>query len=341
MPSRPHPSRRKAITYLSVGYRLTGLTLVGLIIGSLLLDPLNEPPFPLLWPLLGTTMLVLLLATRLLRPSRKGQATRDPVEVAPPVLGRWTALNSPADKVPSHGTHGYGQTYAIDVVAEPEPSRISADRAAGRAADRAEVLRPAFTWFWPLVRRPDAFPAHGAPLLAVADGTVVRACDTQRDHLSRTSLPMLAYLMLIEGMARALVGPTRVTGNHVILDLGDDTYAMYCHLRRGSLKVRPGDRVRVGQTLAACGNSGNSTEPHVHFQLMDSPDLDAARGVPFRWRGVGLPANGETFTVEAATEDPVRGEPGTAARQPHRRREPKAPRKPARQPPQARGTVAP
>ncbi|MFD7546258.1 M23 family metallopeptidase [Streptomyces sp. NPDC059816] len=302
MPNRPHPTRRRAVTYLSISYRLTGLTLGALIIGSFVFDPLDRPPFPLLWPLLGVTMLVLLLVTRLVRPARNGQPAREPVEVAPPVTGRWTALNSPADKVPSHGTHGYGQTYAIDVVAEPEPDRIPGDRTGDPTGDPTEGLRPAFNWLWPLTRRPDAFPAFGAPLLAVADGTVVRASDTQRDHLSRTSLPMLAYLMLVEGMARAMAGPTRVTGNYVILDLGDDTYAMYCHLRRGSLKVRPGDRVRVGQVLATCGNSGNSTEPHVHFQLMDSPELDAARGVPFRWRGVGLPANGETFTVDAAAE---------------------------------------
>jgi murein DD-endopeptidase MepM/ murein hydrolase activator NlpD len=76
---------------------------------------------------------------------------------------------------------------------------------------------------------------------------------------------------------------------------------MYGHLRRGSLTVRPGDRVRAGQPIARCGNSGNSTEPHVHFQLMDGPDLDAARGIPFTWRGIGVPGNGETFTAPATS----------------------------------------
>ncbi|MEU3744751.1 MULTISPECIES: M23 family metallopeptidase [Streptomyces] len=205
---------------------------------------------------------------------------RATVEVGPPVVGRWSAMNSPADRTPSHGTHQYGQTYAIDIVEEGE-----------------ERPRPAFAPLWPLVRRNRDFPAFDAPLLAVADATVVHAEDGQRDHLSRNSLPAVLYLMLIESAVRVLAGARRVTGNHLVLDLGDGTYAMYAHLRRGSLAVRAGDRVVAGQELARCGNSGNSTEPHVHFQLMDGPDLETARGVPFTWRGIGVPANGETFTT--------------------------------------------
>ncbi|MEU4463059.1 M23 family metallopeptidase [Streptomyces sp. NPDC024017] len=212
----------------------------------------------------------------------------EPLEVAPPVTGRWSALNSPADRTPSHGVHAHGQTYAIDIVAEPEPG-----------------ARPAFGWLWPLARRPQDFPAHGAPILAVADATVVRAMDGQRDHLSRNSLPGLLYLMLIEGSVRELFSVNRILGNHIVLDLGNGTHAAYAHLQRGSLTVREGDRVRAGQQLARCGNSGNSTEPHLHFQLMDGPDPDAARGVPFTWQGIGVPRNGETFeappTVTART----------------------------------------
>ncbi|MFH8293398.1 M23 family metallopeptidase [Streptomyces sp. NPDC018059] len=212
-----------------------------------------------------------------------------PVETEAPVAGRWSALNSPADKVPSHGTHGLGQTYAIDIVAVPEEG----------------PARPAFAWLWPLARRNRAFPAFGAPLLAVGDATVVHAEDGQRDHLSRNSLAALLYFFVIEGIGRTLGGARRIVGNHVILDLGEGTYAMYAHVQRGSLAVRAGDKVVAGQPLARCGNSGNSTEPHLHFQLMDGPDLDTARGVPFSWRGVGVPRNRETFTArEEATQVP-------------------------------------
>ncbi|MFF9688158.1 M23 family metallopeptidase [Streptomyces sp. NPDC014623] len=216
-------------------------------------------------------------------------ASRDAVEVLAPVTGRWSALNSPADRVPSHGVHAYGQTYAIDIVAE--------------GAEGPSAGRPGFAWLWPVARGPRAFPAFGAPLLAVADATVVTADDTQRDHLSRNSLLGLAWLLLAEGEVRGLAGAHRVLGNRVVLDLGDGTYAAYAHVRRGSLQVRAGDTVRAGQQIARCGNSGNSTEPHVHFQLMDHPDLDRARGVPFTWRGIGVPANGEVFVAGRAVSD--------------------------------------
>ncbi|MFD6171816.1 hypothetical protein ACFWH0_22935 [Streptomyces coeruleorubidus] len=58
--------------------------------------------------------------------------------------------------------------------------------------------------------------------------------------------------------------------------------------------------MRAGQVLARCGNSGNSSEPHLHFQLMDGPDPDAARGIPFTWHGIGVPANGEIFEAHPA-----------------------------------------
>lgn len=216
-----------------------------------------------------------------------------PVEVAPPVTGRWSALNSPADKVPSHGTHNLAQTYAIDIVAEPAEGPV----------------RPDPVWFWPIAHPNQAYPAFEAPLHAVADATVVHAEDGQRDHLSRSSLAGVLYFWLIEGVGRTLGGARRIVGNHVVLDLGEGTYAVYAHVQRASLEVRAGDKVVAGQVLGRCGNSGNSTQPHVHFQLMDGPDLDTARGVPFRWHGVGVPAGGEAFTVgeEAAAPGLSRG----------------------------------
>ncbi|MEV7642129.1 M23 family metallopeptidase [Streptomyces rubiginosohelvolus] len=273
-----------------VAMRLSWLVLFALMIGEFVTD-LPGPGWATTF-LPAMVVLALMVATMALqaRAAAPRGEPRPPVEVDPPVTGRWSALNSPADKVPSHGTHVYGQTYAIDIVADPE------------TGEGEPPSRPAFRWLWPLFRRNRAFPAFGAPLLAVADATVVRASDGQRDHLSRNSLLGLIYLMLIEGNVRSIAGAHRVIGNHVVLDLGDGTYAVYAHARRDSLRVKAGDTVRAGQRIGSVGNSGNSSEPHLHVHLMDGPDLDDARGVPFTWRGVGVPANGETFTVDAAGE---------------------------------------
>jgi hypothetical protein len=203
--------------------------------------------------------------------------------VAPPVTGRWSAFNSPAGKVPSHGTHGLGQTYAIDLVYEPAPG---ARPAFGAGAD-----------FLP----PQEFPAFGEDVRAPADGRVVAVRNAARDHLSRSSWAAYAYMM-VEVSLREVAGSRFMLGNVVILDLGDGVHAVLAHLQRGSAVVRPGQLVRAGEVLARCGNSGNSSEPHLQFQLMDHRWPFLAAGLPFVFTAVsadgqvreaGIPADEE------------------------------------------------
>ena len=72
-----------------------------------------------------------------------------------------------------------------------------------------------------------------------------------------------------------------VGGNYVALDIGNGKYALYAHVQPGSLRVKVGDRVKRGQVLALLGNSGNSTEPHVHFQIADGPTFLSSEGLPY------------------------------------------------------------
>jgi len=71
------------------------------------------------------------------------------------------------------------------------------------------------------------------------------------------------------------------TGNHVIVRIRKGVYAMYAHLRKGKIRVKVGQKVRRGQVLGLSGNSGNSTAPHLHFQLMDRNSPLGANGVPY------------------------------------------------------------
>jgi len=70
-------------------------------------------------------------------------------------------------------------------------------------------------------------------------------------------------------------------GNAVILDLGGGNYALYAHLKPGSVKVHAGDKVTPGQVLGLVGNSGNTIAPHLHFQVMSSPLSLASNGLPY------------------------------------------------------------
>jgi len=70
-------------------------------------------------------------------------------------------------------------------------------------------------------------------------------------------------------------------GNHVILSLRNGHYAFYAHLQPGSIRIKPGDRVRRGQVLGLLGNSGNSNAPHLHFHISNGDSWFASEGVPF------------------------------------------------------------
>jgi hypothetical protein len=182
-----------------------------------------------------------------------------------PFEGRWLARNSPARRVPSHGTDLLGGRYAIDFIGVDHRHR---------AADRRD-------WRTFLATEPvERFFAYGRPILAPADGIVVQAHDGEIDHVARRSqLALVPYAL--GQRARLREGMAAMGGNHLIIALRDSgAFVGLAHLRTGSLRVAIGDEVATGQPVAECGNSGNSTQPHVHVQVMDSTDLSVARGVP-------------------------------------------------------------
>ncbi len=109
--------------------------------------------------------------------------------------------------------------------------------------------------------------AYGQPVLAVADATVVDVYDKLADIAPHA--PLLPPSLPNAG------------GNHVVLDLGGGVWAMYGHLKAGSVRVKAGDRVKAGQVLAQVGNNGNTDMAHLHFQLMDSRHFALAQGLPF------------------------------------------------------------
>jgi hypothetical protein len=103
------------------------------------------------------------------------------------------------------------------------------------------------------------YPTYDAPIYAVADGTVVRVVDNMPDIPPGSQNP-------------GLVAPSDFGGNQVLLKIGPGRYACYAHMRPGSVRVRRGQQVRVGQRIGLVGNSGNTTGPHLHFGIQRRPD---------------------------------------------------------------------
>ena len=212
-----------------------------------------------------------------------GPAASTPLPLAFPFRGRWMALNSPANRVPSHGTDLFGSTYAVDFVAVDER---------GRSAP--------FSWRTAIATEPpERFVGFGMPVLAPLAGTVVGVHDGEPDHEARRSL-LAGVPYLLTQRERAARGAPGIAGNHVIIAASaSGPFVLLAHLKRGSVAVGVGDTVGVGLHVGACGNSGNSTQPHVHVQAADSIEWAAARGIPILFGDDGrMPRNRESFIAD-------------------------------------------
>ncbi|MGN7762452.1 peptidoglycan DD-metalloendopeptidase family protein [Paenibacillus sp. 22594] len=84
-------------------------------------------------------------------------------------------------------------------------------------------------------------------------------------------------------------------GNVVVIDHGGE-YSFLAHLKQGSVTVKTGDQVRAGDVIGKLGNSGNSSEPHLHFHVSDGADLFASRSLRIQWKDNLQPLKGQTMT---------------------------------------------
>lgn len=116
------------------------------------------------------------------------------------------------------------------------------------------------------VREVRSWRFSDAPVLAVAAGPVVAAVDNMGDQIPGPP----------EG-----VTVQNAAGSHVIQDIGGGRWVLYAHLGPGSVAVRVGEVLRAGQQIGRLGNSGSTTAPHLHFQVMDRPSALNAVGLPF------------------------------------------------------------
>lgn len=195
-----------------------------------------------------------------------------PVVIAPPLRGAgWVNANGCCDtsahrsgRLAVAGSHLVSfETFAIDWI------RLEGNRMFSGDGTRNE----------------DHF-AFGAEILAVADGTVVFVRDGMPEETPNQP-------------PTSLHQPLDYGGNEVVLEIAPGIYAFYAHMQPGSIRVQAGETVTTGQVLGLLGNTGNSTAPHLHFELADGPDVLTANSLPFvidSWTLAGTVAEESTDT---------------------------------------------
>ncbi|MDW8265869.1 MAG: M23 family metallopeptidase [Gemmataceae bacterium] len=160
------------------------------------------------------------------------------------------------------------------------------------------VIAPEQRWAYDLVVAKDGktfrrdgktcedYYCYGLAVLAPADGTVHAVSDGEPD------MPI-----------GVMGGGKDAGGNQVVLEVAPNEFLFLCHLQPGSITVKKGDRVTAGQVVGRVGNSGNTSEPHLHIHLQHGPDPDFAEGIPLYFHNYrvgdlfvdrGMPTGGAT-----------------------------------------------
>lgn len=205
--------------------------------------------------------------------------------IEPPLRGEWSALTTPAKTIPSHGTDQLGQRYAYDFVKLDWHHK-------GMRFYNASNLRY-YTLGVPLKR----CYGWGEDVYAPCDGKIIKVRDGYQE---RNPVHYVSDFLII--LKNALTfNPDKtdiqlLVGNYIILEF-NNIYAFFAHLQTGSINVSEGQQVKVGDLLGKVGHSGNSTAPHLHFQLMDSAELLKAQGIPCAFRQYQIYQNDQWITV--------------------------------------------
>lgn len=168
--------------------------------------------------------------------------------------GPWIAANGPSNSsahrvanIIIHGQDYFSQRYAIDFI------QIGKN---GKTFSGKENLNASYYCY-----NKDVYSVHEGKVVAVKDGIPENI-----PHSGKTAVP---------------INVETVGGNYIIVDIGSGQYAFYAHLIPGSLKVKVGDRVAQGQAIAKLGNTGNSSEPHLHFHICNGPSPLGSNGMPY------------------------------------------------------------
>lgn len=208
---------------------------------------------PLLWQMLKQMGGLVVLENRYHGRLPSPADDRSPRRYSLPFSGAWTVVNGGVTQETSHSWDVPTQRYAYDfVILDLE----------GRSCQGDET-------------DPTSFFCYGEDILAPADGVVAEVLTGQPD--SRITKDRKASCQ-----ARDL------RGNYILLDHGQGEFSLLAHLQPDSILVAVGQRVLRGEPIARCGNSGNSSEPHLHFQLQQGASFTTSPGLPIPFANLSV-----------------------------------------------------
>lgn len=191
------------------------------------------------------------------------------ISIELPIRGEWLVEVSPADRVPSHGTDYFGLRYAFDFIQvdSKNPEHPTHDK------NPKDYLIKGI----PL----NSYYCFGKSIYAPFSGKVVTVESNMLDGKKASWL-----FDQTSALRNSLFfNPKRdeiktIAGNYVVIKKEAGIYAVFCHIKNNTIEVQVGETVYQGQLIGKVGHTGNSTEPHLHFHLMNSADPKKAQGVP-------------------------------------------------------------
>ena len=182
-----------------------------------------------------------------------------PIVVAPPLRGVWMAgdsVNNGPDAAHrktiliTDGRAWLAQRYAIDWV-------------------QIQKVDGAYTTWKGAEDKNESYFCYDQPIYSVGAGKVVGMADGLPENVPHS------------GKYAVELSFDNAAGNHVVVEIAPRRYVLYAHMKPGKVRVKTGDTVDIGQILGHVGNTGSSTEPHLHMHIVDQPSFLAGNGLPY------------------------------------------------------------
>lgn len=173
-----------------------------------------------------------------------------------PFEGAWSVVNGGHDKNVSHSWYILPQRYAYDFLVIDEHGK-------SYTGDGKSV---------------ESYYCYGMNIISPADGEVVSVGDKYADSK-------------VYADGTVICNARDIRGNYIVLKHNENEYSTIAHIMPKSILVAVGQKVKQGQIIARCGNSGNTSEPHIHFQIQSGMSFFASAGIPIQFSDITITEN--------------------------------------------------